>query len=155
MPTLYLRETTDARFTNKGSKITNAELDGTFIGLHDLIDALEATIELSAGAVIYGVQDEAGDVSWNGTSPQLEIDTTDSARAITLPTATCVQGYRVTIIDDSGNANSNNITISTEGSEQINGSDTLVISSDYGAVTLAAVVDNGGDVQWRIIATGP
>jgi hypothetical protein len=61
--------------------------------------------------------------------------TTDEA-SITLPTAQAVAGRLVTIIDTGGNADTNNITVDTEGSEKINGESNLVINSDYDSSTL-------------------
>jgi len=51
---------------------------------------------------------------------------------ITLPTAEVRPGRSYTIKDESGAANSNNITVATEGSETIDGSATDSISDNYG-----------------------
>lgn len=58
------------------------------------------------------------------------------AQTITIPTAQLVSGRIITIKDAGGNANTNNITIGTEGDEKIDGSDTAVINSNYGVITL-------------------
>lgn len=62
------------------------------------------------------------------------VDTTGGAVAPVLPTG-MPQGWAV-IIQDSGNAGTNNITVTRGGSDTINGGNTLVISSNYGRLTL-------------------
>ena len=52
---------------------------------------------------------------------------------ITLPTAEVRPGRSYTIKDESGAAATNNITVATEGSENIDGSATDVISTNFGA----------------------
>lgn len=54
--------------------------------------------------------------------------TATGAVAITLPTTT---EERIICIKDTGNASVNNITIDTEGSETIDGSDTYTLDIDY------------------------
>lgn len=61
---------------------------------------------------------------------------TGAVTSLTLPTAQTVIGRIITVKDAGGNANTNNITIDTEGSETIDGQSTLVINSDYGSVEL-------------------
>lgn len=60
---------------------------------------------------------------------------TGAVTSLTLPTAQCNgsedDGRIITIKDAGGNATTNNITIDTQGSETIDGSATLVISTDY------------------------
>ena len=57
------------------------------------------------------------------------------AVTITLPTAEVRKGRTFTIKDESGAAATNNITIDTEGSENIDGSATDVISDNFGGKT--------------------
>ena len=54
---------------------------------------------------------------------------------VTLPTAQVNKGRSYTIKDESGAAASNNITVATEGSENIDGAATDTISENYGAKT--------------------
>jgi hypothetical protein len=56
--------------------------------------------------------------------------------AITLPTAQVEDGRILVVKDAGGNAGTNNITISTQGSETIDGSATATINSDYSAINL-------------------
>jgi hypothetical protein len=59
-----------------------------------------------------------------------------SAAAITLPAPSI--GRQITIRDNSGAANTNNITISPHASEKINGASTSVINTAYGVKTLVS-----------------
>jgi len=62
--------------------------------------------------------------------------TAHGASTVTIPTLGTIN-RRVLIIDDAGlNANVNNITIATEASEKIDGSDTAIINSAGGSLRL-------------------
>ena len=63
---------------------------------------------------------------------------TGSGKTVTLPTAQCTEGRVLIIKDGAAGAAMYNITIATEGDEDIDGADTKVISSNYGSVTLYA-----------------
>ncbi len=56
--------------------------------------------------------------------------------AIDLPTAQVLAGRTIVIKDIGGNAGTNNLTVTTEGAELIDGAATVVINTDYGKVTL-------------------
>jgi hypothetical protein len=64
----------------------------------------------------------------------------DYAGAVTIRTMTdqVTDGRIFTVKDESGAASSNNITITTEASETIDGAATYVISTDDGHVTLVS-----------------
>ncbi len=83
-------------------------------------------------------------VDYTTTDNDLYIAVTDtsSARTVTLLSATVAEGRTITIKDESGLAGTNSITIATEGSETIDGSATLVISSNYG---VARLISDGTD----------
>ena len=66
--------------------------------------------------------------------------------SVILASADCVEGRIVYIKDESGSAGSYGITISTQGSESIDGSNSYLISDDYGSLK---VYSNGTD--WFII----
>lgn len=61
---------------------------------------------------------------------------TGAVTSLTIPTAQTVSGRVIIVKDAGGNATTNSITIDTEGSEKIDGVNTLVISSNYDAVML-------------------
>lgn len=68
-------------------------------------------------------------------------DDTSAVRTLTISSSTIAQGTpgrprEIVILDVSGGAGTNNITISTEGSETINGAPTIAIAAHYGSVTL-------------------
>ena len=74
--------------------------------------------------------------------------TTTGACAITLATAETAIGRTLIFKDAGGNAGTNNITISTEGTQKIDGADTCVIAVNYGYVQLYS---NG--TNWYIISS--
>jgi len=61
---------------------------------------------------------------------------TAAVTSLTLPTAQVVMGRIVIIKDAGGLAGTNNITIDTEGSAEIDGESTVVINANYNAVTI-------------------
>ena len=61
---------------------------------------------------------------------------TKAQSGFTLASSEVSDGRTVEITDTGGNAGTNNITISTEGSETISGDATLVMNIDYTSVTL-------------------
>lgn len=61
---------------------------------------------------------------------------TSSARTITLTTALLQSGRIIIVKDESGGANTNNITVDTQGSELIDGAASSTISTNYGSVRL-------------------
>lgn len=71
-------------------------------------------------------------------------DTTSSAFAVTLPAATA-GNLPITIADDAGNAPTNNLTITPDGSETINGQTSIEIDQAYRKVVL---IPQAG--SWRI-----
>lgn len=76
----------------------------------------------------------------------LSIDTS-AARQITLPSASAVAIGRIYfIVDETGSARANNITILPDGSDTIAGEASLLIDSEFGGYLL---VGNGID-SWRI-----
>ena len=57
------------------------------------------------------------------------------------------KGRTLIIKDESGSANTNNITLSSAGSETIDGSSNYIIDTDYGVVRLI----NDGNDNWSVI----
>lgn len=66
---------------------------------------------------------------------------------LTLPTTNSVLKGRIYYIkDESGNASTNNIIIDGNGSNTIDGQETLTINGDYDCITIY----NGGDGKWYV-----
>lgn len=82
----------------------------------------------------------AADLTTDGDTHSMiiAITSTGAARAIVLSSADCTAALTYIIKDEAGDAGANNITISTEGSELIDGAATLVISAAYGVARLYA-----------------
>jgi len=79
----------------------------------------------------------ASDYTLDANDLIIGITDTSSARTVTLPKASRVNVGRLYYIkDESGGANSNNITIDGDGSETIDGATTYVINTNYGSVTM-------------------
>lgn len=72
----------------------------------------------------------------SGREVIIGITDTSVARTVTLRTADTVKDRIYIIKDQSGGAGTNNITIATEGSQNIDGDSTLIIGADFGGVTL-------------------
>lgn len=87
------------------------------------------------------VTDDILDVTYTSTA---------AVTSLTLPTAQMVKGRTIVIKDGGGLAGTNNITIDTEGDEQIDGADTYVMNTNWESVTLAV---NAAGTGWRVIST--
>lgn len=105
-------------------------LSGTSTILTNVTDVNAATYDI-------GTNDSVLHVSYTGTA---------AVTNLKLLSSICQNGRLVFIKDSGGNAGFNNITITTEGIELIDGSATLVINSNYSSVTLYAYGSN-----WYII----
>jgi hypothetical protein len=70
------------------------------------------------------------------------VDTTSNVVELTLPLASSVPDQMFNIVDEGGNANANNITITPTGGDTISGESSLVISSAYNSIS---IYSNGSD----------
>ena len=85
-------------------------------------------------------------ISSSDTFVYLRVDTT-GARVITLPSAASVSEGRFYIIkDETGTANTNNITINRAGADTIDGEISLVVDSDFAS----AILVSDGTSKWSI-----
>lgn len=92
----------------------------------DNIDRLlGADITLTADSGIFG-EDQS----------TIGVTNTSVVRTITLAIIAAFNGKTLIVQDHSGAAATNNITIDTEGTQKINGADSIVIDSDYGGFDL-------------------
>jgi hypothetical protein len=62
------------------------------------------------------------------------VTSTAATRTITLATADTVAGRVIIVKDESGGAGTNNITVTTQGGQTIDGAASITISSNYGVV---------------------
>jgi len=119
----------DGKFAT--STITSTELST----LSGVTSNIQTQINYRISALPVAITDAAHDLA-AGESLLHVTKTTTGICAIQLMTAQCTNGRSVTVKDAGGNAGANNITISTEGAETIDGAATLVINTNYAAVTL-------------------
>lgn len=65
-------------------------------------------------------------------------DTSGGAFSVTLGTGDLIDGNEIVVADTTGSAQSNNITVDTEGSENIDGQNSVTINNDYGALRFSS-----------------
>jgi len=124
--------------------ICGATQDTTHIGLlaHDdtdfTIDSLTLTTKFKSGLKhnVTTVNAATYDLLASDYYVHVTYTGTGAVTSLTLPSAQVVSGRTIYIKDAGGNASTNNITVDTEGSETIDGSATLVMSTDYQAIQL-------------------
>jgi len=106
----------------------------------------------AGSTVIDRVEKASGDSPYTMTATDhyIGLDTSGGTIQVDLQAAASAGVGRVIIIkDETGNAETNNITIDANGSETIDGSATQVINNAYGSLTL--VCTNRGGKQWAIV----
>lgn len=91
------------------------------------------TADTAAFRALPGMKRRAVDASYAMVKGDelIGVTSTSAARTITLPPASQMKERAVTIKDESGACNINNITVDGYGSETIEGSATLVMSTAY------------------------
>jgi hypothetical protein len=138
----------EIRFDNDHASGQALEINAETLGGHQLV--LHGNGNVSIGGDVANLMLEVGGavafkriataVSDNtaamGEAHIYAVTSTASARTITISTADIIAGRQFVIKDESGAAGTNNITIDTEGSEKIDGVDTVVISTNYGSVNI-------------------
>jgi hypothetical protein len=107
-----------------------------------------AVITSPASAQTFQPQNVSSDLTISPSEDFVYLITTTTAeREITLPLANSVAAGRIYIIkDSSGLSNTNNITLSTQGSDTIDGETSQILNSNYGSWT---VITDGID-SWYI-----
>ena len=85
----------------------------------------------SRGKIVEAV---TGSVTLQAGTEFAHVNTDGGAYTVTLPTAAVVAGKEFEIKDEDGNAQNNNITVATQGSETIDGNETATIAEAYGSL---------------------
>ena len=120
--------------------ITDMDADGT-----DLIDSTGPGVlyDASTGLFPRGVLDDERTTSGLKTANYttsgeevITVDTSGGTVTITLASADTNSGNVVTIVDAGGAAETNNISVDTEGSETIDGATSKTIAKNYGGLVL-------------------
>ena len=140
-----------ATFAIATGGVTLTELDAPFslpsvtdmdAAGNDLEDAGTTVWDTSEGHVPRPQVDQNKEVATVSTAtttsdPEvLFVDSTGGSFTVTLASADAVSGNEIAVIDVGGSADSDPITIDTEGSESIDGGTSTVLDSAYGAVLL-------------------
>jgi len=128
------------KFTS-GTNLTSVEngtveYDGTHLYFSAGGSRYQLDRPLSAGQVSIKRTAVSASYTLLITDYLVAVTSTAAARTITLPTAASASGLVFVIVDESGGAATNNITIDGNASETINGATTMVISTNYGTVTI-------------------
>lgn len=127
-----------------GSLIGSYATRAAYLGFDNAASGLSAETVQEAIDELVGIriQSSAGNAVLAGNERYVEkTSITPGGDTVTLP-ATPSAKYIITIIDTSGSAGTDNITIDTAGAELINGAATAVINGDYDSLTLYS---NGTD----------
>lgn len=96
----------------------------------------------------------SGDVTLTGVGIFGEVDTA-AARAITLPpipSGVSDRAVDLWIVDATGTASGNNITLSTSASNTIRGASSFAINTDWGGVGLKHNGQTGASGKWFVVA---
>lgn len=91
---------------------------------------------ISGGSVVFTRTDVDTDYFSQGENIIGVTDTSSSVNIILSSADVLIVGLPITIKDESGAANTINITITTEGSETIDGVSSIPIDADYGKLTV-------------------
>lgn len=126
-------------WSGKGSQFPWGGIDGDIANQEDLQQALAAKVSannttLTGYLNVYHTATATSASSAGQTV--IGVTNTGAARTITLQTADMANGRIMIIKDESGGAGTNNITVATQGSETIDGANTVDITVDYGCLRL-------------------
>jgi len=111
---------------------TLESFDNSQVGGIEKFGTIGGTDAISGG-FSFGRTVTAGSISTTG-EVIIGVTDTSSARTIDLSTASTDSGRIFIIKDESGAANVNNITVTTEGAETIDGAASKVINTAYGVL---------------------
>lgn len=129
-------------------------VDGNFYinsGSGDTVQITDGSqIDNTSGNTTYSLQELAGNLTIGATDTYVLVNTdTNAARTITLPVANSVAAGRYyIIIDQTGLAQTNPITINKSGADTIDGATSYVVRANFGAVVLISNAVN----QWNAVS---
>ena len=141
---------------SNASVTSSLNIGGTTSPAHKLVvsGTLSSSVHVSASA-FYGIgMVLGGGMSLNRTAVTthmtasqtdyyLGVDSSSTAITVHLPNAaTLATGQTYVVKDETGNANTNNITISASGTQTIDGQNSIILQSPYSAISIYC---NGSD----------
>ena len=98
---------------------------------------IEGTLSIETALILSRAETATSDNTASmGSVHTYAVTDTSAPRTLTISSADITDNRQFVIKDQSGLAGINNITIDTEGSEKIDGADTITISVNYGSATL-------------------
>ena len=100
----------------------------------------------TSGSLTVGIRSTTSSVILGSNDQVILVDATSAIRTITLPSSVGITGILYTVKDWKGNCSTHNITIATTSSQTIDGSSTIVMSTNYQVVR---VVSDGSN--WCVI----
>lgn len=139
---------TDLRNTRESARLIRFETVGV-ITETNVQKAIERVLTAPKAIVPTPVDVADSPYSVQLSDTYLSVDTSGGPVSIVLPTAASRGGFPLTIKDGSGDAATNNITITPNGSETIDGLSSLTISIPYGFQNLTP---NSG-VGWQMLGS--
>lgn len=97
-----------------------------------------------SGALLRRTIAQGATIAANTSDGDILVGSGSSAATTVNLFAASLAARPISIVDTTGNAGTNNITINASGSDKINGQSAIVIAADYGAMTLYPLVGGGG-----------
>ena len=143
---IFLNDAETLQITRGASKVTYTSHGGS--GSHAFAGDVSATgsLDISGAQTVNVTAVSDGTHAVAATDYVLSCDSAGGTIAITLPAASSV-GRVLHVVDATGSASTNAITINRAGSDTIQGDTSLAISSDYAAATLV----NSAAGKWSIL----
>jgi hypothetical protein len=128
--------TTQITVKDEGSNITTAASSFNFVGAAVVASNSGNDVTVTLSSDVYSRTAVTSTITSSVSDKILGVSAS-AAIDIRLPAASgFVGGQTFTIKDEAGNANTNNITIKTAGSDTIDGTNFIVLESPYSAVNL-------------------
>tara|TARA_R100000808_G_C2155313_1_gene167460 strand:- start:2811 stop:3224 length:414 start_codon:yes stop_codon:yes gene_type:complete len=108
--------------------------------------ALSSTLDIEGGIRLKS-RDINGNYNIVSTDYMIAVNTSQGAYSVTLPSASTNAGRMIIIKDETGNANTNNITINRSGTDMIDGNTNFVLNTPKSAVVFCCT-----GTTWLVIS---
>jgi hypothetical protein len=132
--------------SDNGSQVLAEPDDVNFGNQLDVTDDSDGTVTVDANVSTESTNTVSSNYSTSGETT-IFADVSGGSLTVTLSSSDVSDGKIVRVMDKTGNADSNNITVNTESSETINGETDAVINDDFESLTFQS---DGTD--WFIVS---